>query len=247
MKKKVSLSIAVVVLMLMTLSFAVLAIDKSSTVSGGTLTEGDTGRLSGSAAGSDGAQAGNVTEINISSTSSTAKWSGYFGHVTTSLKLGIASDVLYDFGSVVNNQIKSVFASSDSAFDFSNLLAATVGEVDTTWGFSTPDVDSATSTFTGATTIAQVASVPTVGLNAYEDTGTAECAGCVLNTSIYKSGLFKDTASPANEIDFAFGVSVDADERDFKNQTLVDYELVVPVNTSGLGGTETYYFFLDVE
>lgn len=229
------------------LAFMAVAVDKSDAVSGGSVTAYANGRLTNTGAGSHNARAGNVTQLNVTATKSTGKWAGYFGQVTSALKLGFGSDVLYDFGSVTNSQIKSVFAAPDSAFDFSNLLAASAGNADSAWGFSTADVDSATSVFTGTATIATVTSVPAVGLRAYEDTGTAQCAGCVLNTSIYKSGVFTDTASPAQEIDFAFGVAVDADERDFRNLTLVDYELIVPVNTTGVGGTETYYFFLDVE
>jgi len=248
MKKKVSLNIAVAMLVLITLSVMALAVDKSDTVSGGSLTEGVTGRITSTAAGSHGAQAGNVTELNVTTARSTAKWAGFFGALSASLRLGIGSDVLYDFGSVVSSQIKTVFAAPDSAFDFSNLLNASPADVDSAWGFPTAHADSATNTFTvSGQTVAQVSNVKAVGLNAFAPTGVGPSSNATLSTQVYNSSLFADTATPTQEFDFAFGVKVVTDQRDFRNQTDVDYELVVPVNTSGLGGTQTYFFFLDVE
>ena len=226
--------------MLLALSAVVYAVDKEDAVSGAAITEGPSGTLTETSSGSDDAQGGNVTEINLTTTSSTVKWQGYFGQVTAALKLGIGSDILFNFGSVPNGQIKTVLASPDSSFDFSSLQAASVNDVDTAWSFTTTDADSATSTLTGSATIAQVASVPTASLNAYNSTGS-------LKTDIYSSGALADTGSPSAVTDFAFGVSIDANQRDFRNTTVVDYELIVPVNTSGVAGTQTYFFFLDIE
>lgn len=239
MEKRKGLFIIIATMVFLALAFMAVAVDKSDAVSGSSVTVGTTGRLTAASAGSKATRAGNVTEVDVTSTKSTIKWAGYFGQVTTALQLGFDSNVLYDFGSVVNSQIKSVFAAPDSSFDFSNLFAASVGDVDSAWGFSAGDKDSATSTFNGTATIATVASVPVANLIAFTGAG-------VQSNILYKSGLFTDSAAPTQEIDFAFGVAVDADERDFRNTTVVDYELMVPTNTTGVG-TQTYYFFLDVE
>ncbi len=226
-------------LLLTTMVYA--AVDKSDAVSGGAVTEGAlSGSITETSAETHAAQGGNVSEIDVSSTASTIKWAGLFGEVTTSLKLGISSDVLYDFGSAANDQIKTVLASTDSSFDFSQLQAATAANVDSTWGFVAGDVDSATSVFIGSSIIATVGSVPSVGLNAHDSDNT-------LNTSLYNSGLLADTASPSVENDFVFGVSVEADELAFDNLTTIDYELIVPVSDGGTGILETYYLFLDIE
>ena len=237
--KKRMVGLVLTTIVFLVLAFTAVAVDKSGAVSGGALTQGISSRLTDTSAGSRVARAGNVTEVNVTSTKSTAKWAGYFGEVTSALKLGIGSSVLYDFGSGVNTQIKSVFAAPDASFDFSNLLAAAVANVDSAWGFTATDKDSATTSFTGTATIATVTSVPIVNLLAYTGAGAP-------SSTLYKSGLFTDSAAPAQEFDFAFGVAVDADERDFRNTTVVDYELIVPTNTTASVG-QTYYFFLDVE
>lgn len=249
MKKRWSGYLVITTIVFLVLAFMAVAVDKSDAVSGGSLTVGTSGRLTNTGAGSKATRAGNVTQVDVTSTKSTVKWAGYFGQVTTALQLGYDSNVLYNFGSGNNSQIKSVFAAPDALFDFSNLLAASVGAVDSAWGFSITDKDSATSAFNGTTTIATVASVPAANLisyNAMVAFNATVWTGGNQNNTAYKSGLFTDLASPVQEFDFAFGVAVDADKRDFRNTTVVDYELMVPVNTTG-AGTETYYFFLDVE
>jgi hypothetical protein len=241
MKKEKGLAllvISVVFLSLMTMAYA--AVDKSDAVSGGALTVGTAGSLTETSAGSYAAQGGNVTDIDIDTTASTVKWAGFFGEVTTSLKLGVSSDVLYDFGNAANDQIKTVLASTDSSFDFSQLQNASAADVDTVWSFTTADIDSATSAYTETATIATVTSVDVLNLTAYTSTG-------VLNNTLYRSGILADTASPSAENDFVFGVAVDDGERDFSNSTIVDYELVVPVSGGAIGTLETYYFFLDIE
>jgi hypothetical protein len=232
------LVISVVFLSLMTMAYA--AVDKSDAVSGGALTVGTSSTLTETSAGSYAAQGGNVTDIDVDTTASTMKWAGFFGEVTTSLKLGVSSDVLYDFGNAANDQIKTVLASTDSSFDFSQLQTATAGDMDSAWSFTTGDIDSATSVFNESATIATVASVEAASLIAYDSAG-------VINNTLYQSGILADTASPSAENDFVFGVAVEDGELAFDNSTTVDYELVVPISGGAIGTPETYYFFLDIE
>ncbi len=240
MKKKIEL-VVITTIFVLVLGFAALAVDKSDAVSGASVTVGSSNKFTATNPGSTRAQGGNVTFVNVTTTKSTVKWAGFLGRVTSSLKLGFSADVLYDFGSANNSQIKTVFASPDTGFNFGNLVNATTAAVDSAWGFPQGHIDSATRSFTVSDqTVAQVSNVKAVGLNAFTSVGA-------LGTTIYNSSIFADTAAPADEVDFAFGTKVVLDQRDFRNQSVVDYELVVPVNTSGLAGVQTYYFFLDVE
>ena len=186
-----------------------------------------------------------MTFLNVTTTRSTVKWAGYAGRVSSALKLGLGSDFLFDFGSAVSTQIKSVFAAPDNVFDFSNLQNATPSGVDAAWGVPAGHVDSATSSHTGSNTIAQVENVKTIALRAFNNlTATSNFSALIA----YSSGLFQDLAiNSSEETAYAFGVSVNISQRDFRNNSQVDYELVVPVNTSGLSGVQTYFFFLDVE
>ena len=239
MRKKIRWLVLISAMMMLGLISLVSAVDKSNSVSGGSLVQGASQTLTETSAGSDGAEGGNVTALNLSSTSSTVKWSGYYGEVSASLSLGVGSNALFSFGNVANNQIKTVFASQDSAFDFSGLVAASVGQVDTAFGFTTGDADSTTSTMTESNTVATVASVPTAPLNSYTAAGAS-------TSSVYDSGIFNDGSSSV-EADFAFGVATSVNARDFMNSSVVDYELLVPVSAGDIGTLETYYFFLDIE
>ncbi len=233
MKNRILVLSAVMLMMLASLAAAV---DISNSAEGASVTVNETGRLSEASAQSALAQAGNVTRLNLSSSRSTAKWAGFMGTTSASVRIGIVSDILYNFGSAAGAQIKSVFAAQDSAFDFSNLNAATAAQVDSAFGFTTTDTDSATDTYTGTQAISGV-SAPSTGLNAYTPAGA-------LSTALYNTTLLRDGNSAA-EGDFAFGVPVVPDQKDFRNSTEVDFELLAPV--SNPNSPETYFFFLDVE
>lgn len=249
MKKRVGLLLVVATLFLLVLGYAAFAVDKSDAVTAASsLTTGQSNRFSSGSPASKGAQGGNLTFLNVTASRSTVKWAGFVGRVSAALKLGFSSDVLYDFGNANTSQVKTVFAATDSSFNFGNLVNATTAAVDTAWGFPTGHVDSATRTFTVSDqTVAQVSNVKAVGLRAFTFTGNVTSGNQTLSTQIYNSSVFADVVSPATQSDFAFGVKVVPEQRDFSNFSLVDYELVVPVNTTGLSGVQTYFFFLDVE
>ena len=247
MKKRGGLLLVVTILFMLVLGYTAFAVDKADAVTGASLTVGSSNKFTATTPGNRGAQAGNVTFVNVTTTRSTVKWAGFLGRVTSSLKLGFSTDVLYDFGSANTSQIKTVFASPDTAFNFGNLVNATTAALDSVWGFPQGHVDSATRTFTvNDQTVAHVSNVKAVGLNTYT-AGNGTSGNATVTTGVYNSSIFADTASPASTFDFAFGTKVVPEQRDFRNQSVVDYELVVPVNTSGLGGVQTYFFFLDVE
>ena len=239
-KKFLALMMIVAILSAM----GVYAVDKAASMKGAdTSAQNDRSAFTETTAGTDAADGGTVTELNLSTTASTEKWQGYVGQVSATLKLGTGADVLYNFGASANDQIKSVIASTDTSFNFASLALATGANVDTTFGWTGADADSGASTFDDTTaTIAQVTSVPVVNLNAYTGAGVADA-------TIFQGGVFKDDGSVIEGTfdTMAYGVSVTIDQRDYVNTTVVDYQMVVPVNSSGLGLTTTYYFFLDIE
>ncbi len=244
MKKRVKMVVVFATIIILTLAYMAQAVNKADAVTNTSVTTGLSSRFVSTGAGSHGAQGGNVTHLNVSTTRSTIKWAGYFGQVSAVLRLGFGSDILFSFGNANINQTKTVFAAPDAAFDFSNLLAATAAAVDSAWGFASAHADSATSSHTGSDTIATVTAVPTINLRAFNNlTATSNFSALIA----YRSGLFTDGGAAAEETSYAFGVAVNASQRDFRNFSQVDYELVVPVNNSGVGGVQTYFFFLDVE
>src|SRR3989344_1962390 len=250
MEKRVVLLIVIATIFVLMLGYTASAVDKSDAVNAASnLTVGTSAKFTSGSPGFTGAQGGNVTFLNVTASRSAVKWAGFLGRVAAAIKLGVSSDVLYDFGNANTSQIKTVFAATDTFFDFGNLVNATATSVDTAWGFPQGHVDSATRTFTVSDqTVAQVSNVKAVGLRAFTFNPANTTSGNqTLSSQIYNSSIFADTATPTTQSDFAFGVKVVPEQRDFRNSSIVDYELVVPVNTTGLGGTQTYYFFLDVE
>ena len=217
------------------------AVDKSDAISGAsTENSSSLGSFTETTAGTHAAVGGDVTYLNLSTNSSTLKWQGYIGSVEGNLYLGSGTDSLFFFGAISDDQIQSVFASTDSNFNFASLSAASGADVDTVYSWSTGDSDSGTNVFNdGTKTIASVSNVPVANLTAYT-------SGGVLNNSIYSVGVFKDDGSVAQDEYnvLAYGVTVVNDQKDFRNSTTIDYELIVPVNQSA---SQTYYFFLDIE
>ncbi|NQU78327.1 hypothetical protein HQ545_01015 [Candidatus Woesearchaeota archaeon] len=214
-------------------SAAGVAVDRSSSVVPVTVTVLNESRWNATGGGNDIAKAGNVTELDLSSSSSTNKWAGYYGEVSGDLRLANTdNDIMYDFGVLNQSQVKSVFASTDQNFGFATLYAASTANVDSMYGWDTTDSDSATLTLDDDTaTISTVTSVSVANLSA---------------STVYQSGAFKDVAGlPSAFGELAYGVSVIVDQTAFNGYTQVDYELIVPVNSSA--GTQTYYFFMDIE
>lgn len=227
--------------------YGVSAVDKSASTAGANITNISSARLTTTPIGVQLALGGNVTHLNLSIRKSTVKWQGFFGGLSASLSLGNGSSVLYDFGSVNKDQIKTVFASTDSAFDFSKLSPSNGTAVDTAWNFVTAQTDSGGNTLANTAIIATL-NTSAVALRAHNN--AAFDSNRSLNTSIYRSGVFTDNVSLVAAGDFnafAFGVAVNGDEFAFDNSTAVDFEMLVPVNGSATGGTQTYTFFLDIE
>ena len=230
--------------MTLLLSMYVYAVDKTDAVSGAATTALDIGSYTETSAGTDIAEGGNVTELNLTTDSSTIKWQGYVGSVSGNLYLGSGTSSLYSFGALPNGQIKSVFASTDASFNFGSLAAATAGNIDTTWAWNATDADSGTLTFDDTTaTIAQVASVPVVNLVSYN------AARSATTSTDFQAGVFKDdgSVSAAAYGTLAFGVTVRPGRYDYRNVSNIDYELIVPVSSAGVAGTQTYSFFLNIE
>lgn len=262
MKKRVSVYLIVTVVVVLMLSSLVYAIDRSSSVGGGTLTDQTGGDAAGyrfnkTSPSSDNAQGGNVTHLNITTAKSTVKWAGYLGSVTATLRLGIGSDQLFSFGT--DGGIKTVLASTDSSFDFSNLQTVTKADVDIAFGFG-KSVDNATSTFNRTQTVAGVSAAISAGLVAHtaaiNSSGSCMLNGtnagigvCALDYNIYNTSVLADNGTHCANCEkaIAFAVPVALNQRDFKNSTEIDYELMVAVSDGGTNTPETYFFFLDVE
>ena len=223
----------------------VSAIDKQDAISGANIDgvyQHPSSQQGGDATDiADGGQV-NIVEFDNGGLNS-QKWQLYYGSVTAELRLGTSDNLLFDFGVANNSQIKTVFASTDSAFNFGSLNKATGPNVDTVYDFNDQDTDSGTNVYNDTnTTIARILNVPAVRLNAHTPEGE-------LNNTLYQSGVFKDDGSIVigGFSAMSYGVAVNPNKVDYRNISTIDFELFVPVNSSGQGQSQTFYFFLDVE
>ncbi|MFW6450333.1 MAG: hypothetical protein ACOCZ6_04730 [Nanoarchaeota archaeon] len=144
--------------------------------------EGEIGNYNGTdTAGSHGAQGGNVTEINLTSESSTSKWQGFHGSTQASLFLGMGNEVFYDFG---EQDVENVYATQAGAtFNVSGLNSVDASAVDINWSFNSTDADSAENVYT----------IEHEGFNATETNNG--------NTTFVAT----TNESPAEKSDFVFG------------------------------------------
>jgi hypothetical protein len=219
---------------ILTLSFAVamasivFALTEASV---GSATE--RGRWTGAAAGSDSTEGGNITGINVSGDMLTEKWAAYYGNVTGSVMLtdSAGTNNVYSW-SWAPADGGEVCLSQDNNFPWASAEAAVRADVDTAFGFTAGDADSAANTYTDAScplTINEVA-------GAITSTGTTLLSGfdnCVLGDGI-----------EAAEGDFAFCTEIN-DAGTNWNSEAANYEIMVPT-TETAGATETYYFYVEL-
>ncbi|MGM5483052.1 MAG: hypothetical protein ACQESF_06310 [Nanobdellota archaeon] len=185
---------------------------------------GESGIYSDPGSGSYVAGQGNVTAINLTGSSTTDRWQGFYGNTTANLFLGAGTEVMYDFGST---NATAVYATVDQTFDFTSLQAATPSDADadTAWDF--------------ADGVDQVEDVYTSSGNSY-DTDVTNAYDVVLNTN-FNAYIATDSDSPSAKGDFAFGGEVvNPAATGFGGSN--NYEVMVPTDGSG----EEYFFFMSI-
>lgn len=271
-KLKESFFVSSLILIFLISLFSVSAIDKLTLITGGNLTnQGNFSTINETAVGSDTAQGGNVTYMNLTTTASTVKWQGYYGQVSANLLIGASSSgstsgglhLLYSWGAAQINQIKYVFATASSDYPWQLLTVATAANVvslDTALGWSSSDVDSANATFDDGLLSFGADSALTANLTSYQSPpGSTFFAGEKVS-NVYKTSIFNNGSTVSLEM-FTFGARITpsgekgggngfAGNRAFDNSTIVDYEMIVPTNgtniADGTRGVNTYYFWLEV-
>ncbi len=209
---------------------------------------------------SDTTEGGNVTGINLATNDTTDKWAAYFGNVTARIVLtssGSAANAVYNWtwsvGASANESVAGdVCASTGSAYAFATVQAAVKADIDTRWSFTDAlDADQATDTFTDeqancALTLATATVVNSTRVKtgpgagswdpfrtcAYDDGATA-----AETDFVFCSQLIGNMTSPAN-------ASLTTTPRNFRNES-ANFEIMVP--TSEGSGTETYYFYVELQ
>jgi len=222
--------------------------DISNKVSGANITERlGIGKYTETGSGTDEANSSAVSMLNLSADASTIKWQGFIGEVEAAVMLGSQEDILYSFGNMPNGQVESVYATTDTSFNFAELRAASGYDVDTVYGWNTSDVDSASSVYEDVSSAISGVVVWTANLTSYEPIDS-KCNESVSTERYYHAGVFTDDGSiEQNNFEaLAYGVTVTPDKCSYNKDIQVDYELIVPVNNTGVEGTQTYYIYMDI-
>ncbi len=240
-----------IILLVLTNSVLVLAVDKATIISGGGGNQFlqdvqlNTTSVTGTPVGGKA-----ITHFNLSGVGASLKWQGYVGGVGANLLLGASTGAYtYNFGAARVDQVKTVFASTNNNFDFSQLSNRTPVDLDTVLNWVSTDFDSAKNMFIDAQrTIARERNVKTSFLNSFIENDTISDNPLPNVSNIYMTGLLSKDETPLRINSFAFAAPTNTSPGnfDFRNSTFgIHYELIVPVN--GSVETQTYYFYLDVE
>lgn len=193
--------------------------------------------LGTSAAGSSAANGGNITQVDLNITSSTTKWQGYYGNITGELALGSSpGKTMFQWN--LTSVAGEVFAARDGAMTHSNwtgLENRTGSQIDTDFGFTPGDSDSATKTFINTSTPINISGI-TYGPNATS----------AVNTSVYGGAPTWETIALANSSNPAIANYVFAgviiNNGTAYDNTQKDFQMIVPVEN----GTQTYYFYVEL-
>jgi len=252
-KQKSITIISIIIITVMLSSFVLSAQNVVNQVFGATLTKGVVTRQNASAVGTDTAAAGNVTNLNISVAATTGKWQGYYGNASlSSLKLGSAATTsLYTWSGTIKNNLRGLFATTGSNFNFAILNMGTSQSYDLALGYIEngaywSDADTVVNTMASGSQYVifntdDVGKTSVVNLTSFDNGANT--------SSKFSVGVFVDrTDSSLAQTDFAVGVNISyGPYRSFDNQTDVSYELIVPLNASSASTGQTYYFYLVVK
>ena len=189
--------------------------------------------------GTDAAQGGFVTEIDLDATACTAKWQGYYGDLTGAIKLGDSQGhYIFEWTWDATKGAK-VIATTNTAIPTWSSIAETDGTDMTTmeslWGWGTADSDGPAITFdhiTDSVTIAGVDVANTRGTDSLGATTPGDFAEVVIT----------DGSTDA-KTNFLF-VGVMNDNAVAFDGTTKDFEMLVA--TPDTGTTETYFFYVEM-
>lgn len=188
-------------------------------------------RWASGAAGSEGIEGGNISQVNITSTTLTERWAAFSGNITGSINLTDGTASVYSW-SWTPTSGGEVCVSTNDSFDFSDTANAAAADVNTAWSFGSA-TDNATETYnnTGCSLTFIEGSAANTAYATLQGSSTFD--SCVINNG-----------NNAAETDFAFCTSMNTTGKNFRNDD-AHYELLVPTS-SGAGDTEVYYFYVEL-
>jgi len=216
-----------------------LSLVSGASISGANVTEHSQSKWQNpTPAGNFTIEGGNVSNVTLETNESTQKWAGTYGNVTGTLALAESNQSLFmytwDWNSSTGGEV-CVSQNQNPAWNI--WTAAIAAELDSAWGFSPTDGDSAANTFTDSSTSLSIngRSFSTTGTYTYSTGGS----------NIWQVGAINVTG-PTAEQSFAFCVNITNSTQNY-NGNPVDFQMMFPTTEGGgPGPLETYYFFVEL-
>jgi len=177
--------------------------------------------------------AGNITAQDLELNQTTDKWAGYYGNFTGELVLRDATDVFFRW--LEGYEKATVCAGPGTSYDWSAVVDAPEDEVDTAWGYTATDPDSAAYKTFNATASVTVQVGGTEYSSNGSDTGPDQAGDAFL------TGSFRDGVAAIT--DYLFCTVTNASGTSYNGETN-NYELIVAVDGATL---EQYYFYAEFE
>lgn len=203
---------------------------------GADLTRGADSRRVDASVGSQTANAGNVTQLDIDQVKITQIWQGFYGNISGTITLDNAdNDTFYDWSmATISGEI---FATRTAVSSWSSVNCSTSAELqaeETSLGITNTWSDSINETFDSTSHpdffVASRNMTTCYSTQAYNSGGTGEFWNVMLNTD-------------ATNVVYTTIIS---DDGDGFNGDSWDFELLVPTNYSA-SGVATYYFYAELD
>ncbi|MBN1793063.1 hypothetical protein JW826_05255 [Candidatus Woesearchaeota archaeon] len=201
--------------------------------------QGASSRMNQSYAGTGsslGAQAGNVTHIDLAGTQVTTHWAGFYGNISGNITLEDSSGAVFYDWTGLGTPVGEVYASNTSTVTWSSIACANADNMtglDTFLGMTATDADSVYNTY-GSPTHGGF-SVAGTTITADTCNSTNAYVNSALNAAYFSQVLLAD----GNNVP-VFGTLLNSSATAF-NGAQVDFQLL-----TGVPGTGTLYFFIEL-
>jgi len=200
--------------------------------------------LSGLPAQQIAAQAGNITQVNITALTITKSWQGYYGNVSGAIVLQNANNnTFYNWS--LTSTAGEIYATRTTSVNFATVnctAAANLTTEETFLGQVAADADSVSNTFKKPTShptfsvgSVSVGNGSCYATNAFDNTGA--------QTTDFFQVLLSDASGAGNIV---YTTLMNGSKTGFNNQAW-DFELLVGQNGHAGGpSTTTYYFYVEL-
>jgi hypothetical protein len=241
-----------IVLSVIALIGAIVALADPNTPTQGTVISSSRGNSPNSAGFAVGAQAGNVTQLDIQDNRTTEHWQGYYGTVTGEITLDNGkNETLYNWANA--NPTGEIYASNTSLVTWANITCVNLtgnGSLEGTIARSKLNGSALESFFNISInekdgineTFSQVFSgTAVIGSKTITAADSCPMAYMFVN-NMSQSSTFKELLLSDNVSSIWTGI-LESDQPGFDGSNM-DFQMIVPENMAE--GTTNYYFFVEL-